>query len=135
MMDANDTGYFPLSHYSGFQLGQLLTIVGRLGQFHAVSSAKLLESREFREEIRETEKSQQICCETIFKDFAKFVKKVPGFYPCYDRLEKIRPKLNSLLINERKTPAKFPLKTVLHGELWDKNILLKSIVFGSTKTH
>ena len=59
------------------------------------------------------------------QDFGKFLRKVPGFAHCYAKLKKLQPNLVSQLTRWERSESTFPLTSVLHGELWEKNILLR----------
>ncbi len=42
LMDLRESGFLPLSHYSGMNLAQVLTVAEKVAEFHAVGSAMLM---------------------------------------------------------------------------------------------
>merc|ERR1719264_2299995 len=59
----------------------------------------------------------------VFKDFSRFIRKVPGNVYNYKHWERLRPMAPGIVIRSSRRSVKAPLRAIVHGELWEKNIL------------
>lgn len=140
LMDLNERGFFPLDHYFGLSLAQLERVVERLAEFHGSGSAALLKtaksgdkqkhtlSGQFQQFHMDNQKRRQSYFESLYpqyRDFAKFLRRVPGYSHFFDIVDQLRPHLIDIMNKADKRKSRFPFKTILHGELWDKNILFR----------
>ncbi len=112
LIDLNESGHFPLSHYSGMNLSQLLSVAEKVAEFHAVGSAMMLgagndngvassSSADDSDSVgtntggltslllsRPKVDSQFLYDQLapFYKDLAKFLRRVPGYSFCYSTL-------------------------------------------------
>ena len=103
------TGFFPLNHYGGLNSSQLLTVVERLAEFHAIGSALLLKeettAKKFKRQHAKNCDNSAKLYESLFpqfRDFAKFLRRVPGFYYAFEQVDQLRPKLSTYLARARR---------------------------------
>ena len=61
----------------------------------------------------------------LFKEFSKFIRRVPGFYDQYNKFESLRGSAWGLLSRSVKRRPLPPLLTVVHGHLTAENLLYK----------
>eukprot|EP00095_Tigriopus_kingsejongensis_P008574 maker-scaffold167_size293163-snap-gene-0.9 protein:Tk08574 transcript:maker-scaffold167_size293163-snap-gene-0.9-mRNA-1 annotation:"uncharacterized oxidoreductase dhs-27-like" len=132
LMDLNERGFHPLNHYFGLNLGQLEKVVEQLAEFHASGSAMLLQEEnaatKFKMFHSDNQNNRQNIYESLYphyRDFAKFLRRVPGYYHCFHKVDQLRPNLVPIMTKSETRKSRFPLKTIVHGELWDKNILMR----------
>lgn len=132
-MDLNDEGFFPLNHSNGFNLPQLLVVIEKLAEFHAIGSAIFLSDESnsiFHQGLAKLANLSSGLSpgqhDKLFQDFTRFLRKVPGYVHCQERAEQAKPYLKHISCQaKQERNSNFPVKTLLHGELWEKNILLR----------
>lgn len=154
LMDLNDKGFQLQNHYNGYNLRQLSAVVDALAEFHAVGSAIIVESDSGGEEAlverfatlldpvhskinakrrqhTETTVAEYDLHAPFFKDYAKFLRRVPGFLHVYEEMEKAQAAMVRLMVKAKKaagpsgSQGSHCPRTVLHGELWERNILIR----------
>merc|ERR1711936_288466 len=146
-------GFQPTNHCKGLSITQLYCVVATLSQFHAASVAFMLKNggrveQEFpflsrgveidkfandedlngsptNENGDNCDGQERLIGEMmpVFKDFSRFIRKVPGHIDAYKSWERHRPMAPGTVIRSSKREVKPPLRAIIHGELWEKNIL------------
>jgi len=132
-LDLLSEGYTRPTPGPGLSLSHLVVAVEALARVHATSSSLLW--REGLESILEQFPhldSQYYNCNTVFKtiepllkEFSTLVRRVPGFYTQFQRLEQWREKAWSILAASRRRRPDPPLLSLTHGSPSQENFLVK----------
>jgi len=143
-------GFKPTNHCRGLTLMELSCVVVRLAEFHAAATAFLAKtgdqnlpgqfpelskgvdlngptqptSDESQSEAKE-EASRLIKEMTfVFRDFCRFVRRLPGHLHAFKACDQARQSMVETMVHSSRRHSFLPLRTIIHGELWEKNILL-----------
>ena len=99
-------GFQPTPHARGLNLTELSCVVCKLAQFHAAATAFLMSGQSMAEyphissgvDIDEIERNNEEECSklvlemsNVFKDFNRFVRRLPGHLHAYKACDRLRP--------------------------------------------
>lgn len=135
LIDEAQNCYRPITSTIGLSFDETQEVICRLAEMHAASTACLVQNdpEDFRLlEERTTQQAEAARDEllTVFRDYARFLKRIPGYIEMHRRFEKHRVALSATLVRSFRKPSQFPLKTLIHGELCASNLLFRRVKRG-----